>query len=40
MGKGLMGESLEPHQVSLGVTHTGVITRGGEVFTGGQKSDG
>ena len=33
-------ECLEPFYVSLGVTHTAVITRSGELFTGGSKLDG
>ncbi len=33
-------EGYEPCYVGLGVTHTAVITRNGEVFTGGCKMDG
>ena len=28
------------HKISLGVTHSGVITMSGEVFTAGSKTDG
>ena len=35
-----MAESLEPYSVSLGVTHSAVITRSGEIFTAGSKLDG
>jgi alpha-tubulin suppressor-like RCC1 family protein len=30
----------EPYILSLGVTHSAVITRNGELFTGGSKLDG
>ena len=33
-------ENLEPYQVALGVTHSAVITRSGELFTAGSKLDG
>lgn len=33
-------ESYEPCYLSLGVTHSAVITRNGEVYTGGSKMDG
>jgi len=33
-------EAFETVQISLGVTHSGLITRSGEVFTAGSKSDG
>lgn len=36
----ITGEAYEPVYVSLGVTHSAVITRSGEVFTGGSKLDG
>jgi len=39
-GNGEDGQSFEPFMVSLGVTHSAVITRNGEVFTGGSKMDG
>lgn len=32
--------SFEAIQISLGVTHSGVVTRSGEVFTAGSKLDG
>ena len=32
--------SYEPYFLSLGVTHSAVITRNGELFTGGSKLDG
>ena len=35
-----MAEALEPYTVSLGVTHSAVITRSGELFTSGSKLDG
>jgi alpha-tubulin suppressor-like RCC1 family protein len=33
-------ESNEPWSLSLGVTHSAVVTRSGEVITGGSKIDG
>lgn len=33
-------EALEPCFLSLGVTHTAVITRNGDLFTAGSKLDG
>jgi len=33
-------ESFEAVSLSLGVTHSGVITKSGEVFTSGSKIDG
>lgn len=33
-------EAYEPCYLSLGVTHSAVITRNGEVYTGGSKMDG
>jgi hypothetical protein len=36
----ISGEAYEPVYISLGVTHSGVITRSGELFTGGSKLDG
>lgn len=38
--QGSTPEAYEPIYVSLGVTHSGVITRSGELFTGGSKADG
>ena len=34
------GEGYEPYAFSLGVTHSAVITRNGELYTGGSKLDG
>jgi hypothetical protein len=33
-------EGLEPCHLSLGVTHSAVITRNGDLFTAGSKLDG
>jgi hypothetical protein len=33
-------EAYEPYYLSLGVTHSAIITRNGELFTGGSKLDG
>lgn len=38
--QGSTPEAYEPIYLSLGVTHSGVITRSGELFTGGSKADG
>ena len=39
-GDNFRGESLEPCYLSLGVTHSAVITRSGDLLTGGSKLDG
>ena len=39
-GNQFQAEGFEPYFVSLGVTHSAVITRSGELFTGGSKVDG
>lgn len=36
----MQSDDYEPYFVSLGVTHSAVITRNGELFTGGSKLDG
>ena len=33
-------EAYEPFYLSLGVTHSAIITRSGDLFTGGSKLDG
>jgi alpha-tubulin suppressor-like RCC1 family protein len=35
-----LAEAYEPYCVSLGVTHSAVITRNGNLYTGGSKVDG
>jgi hypothetical protein len=36
----MQSDDFEPYYISLGVTHSAIITRNGELFTGGSKLDG
>lgn len=39
-GDKIKAEGLEPIYLSLGVTHSAVVTRSGDLYTAGSKLDG